>query len=58
MSVGQATKKPTMLGFYAVAGKGGTLTMGRTVLSYSISDNPKRSSDGWRKRTRSKRPEL
>jgi hypothetical protein len=33
MSVGQATKKPTMMGFYAVAGRGGTLTRGRTVLS-------------------------
>jgi hypothetical protein len=33
MSVGQATKKPTILGFYAVAGKGGTLTMGPAVLN-------------------------
>jgi hypothetical protein len=33
MSVGQATKKPTMMGFYAVAGRGGPLTSGRTVLS-------------------------
>ncbi len=33
MRVGQATKKPTMMGFCAVAGRGGTLTMERTVLT-------------------------
>jgi hypothetical protein len=33
MRVGQATKKPTMMGFYAVAGRGGTLTSGGTVLT-------------------------
>ena len=33
MSVGQTTKKPTMLGFYAVAGRGGTLTKTRPVLN-------------------------
>jgi hypothetical protein len=33
MSVGQATKKLTMPGFCTVAGRGGTLTMGGTVLT-------------------------
>ena len=32
-SVWQVTKKPTMVGVYAVAGSGGTLTSGRCVLS-------------------------
>ena len=43
ISVWQVTKKPTMVGVYAVAGSGGTLTSGRCVLTYSISNNPKRS---------------
>ena len=33
MRVGQAAKKPTMMGVYAVAGRGATLTTGRTVLT-------------------------
>ena len=33
MRMGQATKKPTMMGIYTVAGRGGTLTSGRPVLS-------------------------
>ncbi len=33
MSVGQATKKLTILGFYAVAGRGSPLTTRPTVLN-------------------------
>jgi thioredoxin 1 len=39
MIVGQATKKPTMMGFCAVAGRGGPLTIGRTVANvHAVND--------------------